>query len=126
MLLRLLPETLFHQKLSQETAQRVRVAQALAEEALIRTHVTNALHFIDLLDPELGFERAIELYVRELMLPEALGAVVINRTLVTLSQPVAPADLVTDDHGATDAPAAPRSELHLADIRFADSRRRRA
>ena len=55
MLLRLLPETLFAPKLSQETAQRVRVAQALAEEALIRTHVANALHFIDLLETELGF-----------------------------------------------------------------------
>jgi len=121
MLLRLLPETLFHPKLSQETAQRVRVAQALAEEALIRTHVANALHFIDLLDPELGFERAIELYVRELMLPEALGAVVINRTLVTLSQPAPFAGAAADDDGATSAPAAPS-----ADLRFPESRRRRA
>ena len=121
MLLRLLPETLFHPKLSQETAQRVRVAQALAEEALIRTHVANALHFIDLLDPELGFERAIDLYVRELLLPEALGAVVVNRTLVTLSQPAPLASTLSDEHGATDLPAAPSTE-----IRFPDSRRRRA
>ena len=121
MLLRLLPETLFAPKLSQETAQRVRVAQALAEEALIRTHVANALHFIDLLETELGFERAIDLYVRELMLPETLGAVVINRTLVTLSQPASFDAATADESGATSLPAAPLSE-----IRLSDSRRRRA
>ena len=126
MLLRLLPETLFAPKLSQETAQRVRVAQALAEEALIRTHVANALHFIELLDPELGFERAIDLYVRELMLPEALGAVVMNRTLVTLSQPTSPGTADDHDSGATSVPAAPLSDIHLSDIRLSNSRRRRA
>ena len=49
---KLFPETLFPRKLSTDAEQRLRLVQARAEEALIRTHVENALLFVDTLWPD--------------------------------------------------------------------------
>jgi hypothetical protein len=91
MLNRLFPETLFPRKLSADAEQRVRLAQARAEEALIRTHVENALHFVDTLAPDVGYERALDIYVRELALPDPLASVVVTRALVSLGDALHPA-----------------------------------
>jgi hypothetical protein len=63
-LAKLFPETLFPRKLSVDAEQRLRLAQARAEEALIRAHVDNALMFVDTLATDVGFERALNIYVR--------------------------------------------------------------
>ncbi len=81
---KLFPETLFPRKLSDDAEQRLRLAQARAEESLIRTHVENALMFVDVLAPEAGYERALDIYVRELSVPEPLATVVATRALVAL------------------------------------------
>jgi hypothetical protein len=91
MLNRLFPESLFPRKLSADAEQRVRLAQARAEEALIRTHVENALHFVDTLASEIGYERALDIYVRELTLPDPLASVVVTRALVALGEGLRPA-----------------------------------
>jgi hypothetical protein len=84
MLRRLLPESIFARKLAPEVEHRLRLAQARADEAIVRTHVENALLFVDALAPELPFERALEVYVREMAIPEPLSSVVITRALVAL------------------------------------------
>lgn len=60
---KLFPETLFPAS-SAEAEQRLRLVQARAEEALIRTHVENALLFVDTLTTDVGYERALDIYVR--------------------------------------------------------------
>ncbi|MEQ1691168.1 MAG: hypothetical protein ABMA00_07785, partial [Gemmatimonas sp.] len=49
---KLFPETLFPRKLSADAEQRLRISQARAEEALVRTHVENALLFVETLAPD--------------------------------------------------------------------------
>ncbi len=72
------------------TDRRMRLAQARAEEALVRTHVENALTFVDALAEELPFDRAIDTYIRELAVPEPLASVVVTRVLVVLGRELLP------------------------------------
>jgi hypothetical protein len=90
MLGRLFPETLFPRKLSPSAEKRLRLAQARAEEAIIRAHVDNALMFVDMLAEDLSFDRAIDSYVRVMGLPEPMASVVATRTLVVLGEDLVP------------------------------------
>ncbi len=90
MLERLLPESLFARKLTAAAERRMRLAQARAEEALVRTHVENALTFVDALAEELPFDRAIDTYIREMSVPEPLASVVVTRVLVVLGRDLLP------------------------------------
>jgi hypothetical protein len=87
---RLFPESIFPRKLSPTAESRVRLAQARAEEAVIRAHVDNALMFVDTLAEDLSFDRAIDSYVRVMGIPEPLASVVATRTLVVLGQDLVP------------------------------------
>jgi hypothetical protein len=90
MLGRLFPETLFPRKLTPSAEKRLRLAQARAEEAIIRAHVDNALMFVDMLAEDLSFDRAIDSYVRVMGLPEPMASVVATRTLVVLGEDLSP------------------------------------
>ena len=90
MLGRLFPETLFPRKLTPSAEKRLRLAQARAEEAIIRAHVDNALMFVDMLAEDLSFDRAIDSYVRVMGLPEPMASVVATRTLVVLGEDLVP------------------------------------
>lgn len=105
---KLFPETLFPRKLSADAEQRLRLAQARAEEALIRTHVENALVFVDTLATDVGYERALDIYVREMSVPEPLASVVATRALVALGEAMQPASTGTAD-------AIPLPELRIED-----------
>ena len=87
---RLFPESIFPRKLSPTAESRMRLAQARAEEAVIRAHVDNALMFVDTLAEDLSFDRAIDSYVRVMGIPEPLASVVATRTLVVLGQDLVP------------------------------------
>jgi len=87
----LLPESLFPRKLPAAAERRMRLAQARAEEALVRTHVENALAFVDALAEELPFDRAIDTYIREMSVAEPLASVVATRVLVVLGRELLPA-----------------------------------
>ncbi|GAB1344497.1 hypothetical protein [Gemmatimonas sp.] len=89
-LAKLFPETLFPRKLSADAEQRVRLAQARAEETLVRAHVDNALMFVDTLATDVGYERALDIYVRELAIPDPLASVVVTRALVALGEALVP------------------------------------
>ena len=90
MLGRLFPETLFPRKLTPSAEKRLRLAQARAEESIIRAHVDNALMFVDMLAEDLSFDRAIDSYVRVMGLPEPMASVVATRTLVVLGEDLVP------------------------------------
>lgn len=116
---KLFPETLFPRKLSAEAEQRMRLVQARAEEALIKTHVENALVFVDTLAPDVGYERAIDIYVRELGVPDPLASVVATRALVVLGDALVPSN--ENEESQVEEPPLPA--LRLDD---AAARRKRA
>ncbi len=87
---RLFPERIFGRKLEPAAERRLRLALARAEEAMVRSHVDNALMFVDVLAEDMTFDRAIDTYVREMAIPEPLASVVATRTLVVLGQELVP------------------------------------
>ncbi len=88
MLDRLFPASIFPRRLDEAGEKRLRLAQARAEEAIVRAHVDNALMFVDALAEDLSFDRAIETYVRVMGIPEPLASTVATRTLVVLGDDV--------------------------------------
>jgi hypothetical protein len=87
---RLFPENLFPRKLDPTAERRMRLAQARAEESIIRAHVDNALMFVDTLAEDLSFDRAIDTYIRVMGIPEPLASTIATRTLVVLGQDLVP------------------------------------
>ncbi len=116
---KLFPETLFPRKLSADAEQRLHLVQARAEEALIRTHVENALLFVDTLSTDVGYERALDIYVREMGVPDPLASVVATRALVALGEALVP--VVTrpavNDEGTAEAVPMPKLRLDEAAAR---------
>ena len=124
---RLFPESIFPRKLNPTAERRMRLAQARAEESLIRAHVDNALMFVDTLAEDLSFDRAIDTYVRVMGVPEPLASTVATRALVVLGQELVPyrrraredgTDPGTEEDG--------RPKLRLDDVSDARQRIRRA
>jgi hypothetical protein len=87
---RLFPEAIFGRKLTPSAEKRLRLAQARAEESVIRAHVDNALMFVDTLAEDLSFDRAIDTYVRVMGIPEPMASVIVTRTLVVLGEELVP------------------------------------
>jgi len=87
---KLFPERIFARKLNTAAEKRMRLAQARAEESIIRVHVDNALMFVDTLAEDVPFDRAIETYVRVMGIPEPLASTVVTRSLVTLGEDLVP------------------------------------
>ena len=107
---RLFPERIFGRKLEPAAERRLRLAQARAEEGIVRAHVDNALMFVDTLAEDLTFDRAIDTYIREMAIPEPLASTVATRTLVVLGQ-----DLVPYRRRAMDETEEERPKLRLND-----------
>jgi hypothetical protein len=87
---RLFPESIFARKLGPAAEKRLRLAQARAEEAIIRAHVDNALMFVDALTEDMSFDRAIDTYIRVMGVPEPMAGVVATRALVVLGDELVP------------------------------------
>ena len=101
---RFFPERIFRHKLEPAAERRLRLAQARAEEAIVRAHVDNALMFVDTLAEDLSFDRAIDTYIREMSIPEPLASTVATRTLVILGQDLVPYRRRAVDEGESDRP----------------------
>ena len=102
---RFFPDSIFSKKLSTTAERRMRLAQARAEESIIRAHVDNALMFVDTLAEDLSFDRAIDTYIRVMGVPEPLASTVATRALVVLGQ-----DLVPYRRRARESGAAPTED----------------
>lgn len=87
---RLFPESIFGRRMEPAAERRLRLSLARAEEAIVRSHVDNALMFVDVLAEDMTFDRAIDTYVREMAIPEPLASTVATRTLVVLGQELVP------------------------------------
>ena len=87
---RLFPDSIFGRKLGDAAEKRLRLAQARAEESIIRAHVDNALMFVDALTEDMSFDRAIDTYIRVMGVPEPMAGVVATRALVILGDELVP------------------------------------
>jgi hypothetical protein len=115
---RFFPERIFRRKLEPAAERRVRLAQARAEESIIRTHVDNSLMFVDTLAEDMTFDRAIDVYIREMSIAEPLASTVATRALVILGQDLVPyrrRAVAGDGDGSGDAQADDRPKLRLND-----------
>lgn len=110
---RFFPERIFRRKLEPAAERRLRLAQARAEEAIIRAHVDNALMFVDTLAEDLTFDRAIDSYIREMAIPEPLASTVATRTLVVLGQDLVPYRRRAVEGGGGDDGTDDRPKLRL-------------
>src|SRR5215218_2515626 len=126
MLGRLFPESLFPRKLDPTAERRIRLAQARAEESVIRAHVDNALMFMDTLAEDLPFDRAIDTYIRVMGIPEPLASTVATRALVVLGQDLVPFRRRQRSTGEGDEMREPvgKPKLRLDDAADARARRR--
>jgi hypothetical protein len=113
---RLFPENIFARKIDPSAERRLRLAQARAEESIIRAHVDNALMFVDTLAEDLTFDRAIDSYVRQMSIPEPLASTVATRTLVVLGQ-----DLVPYRRRSRDDAGAPSTDESRPPLRLGEA-----
>jgi hypothetical protein len=120
---RLFPESIFSRKIDPGAERRLRLAQARAEESIIRSHVDNALMFVDTLAEDMTFDRAIDSYVRQMSIPEPLASTVATRTLVILGQDLVPYRRRSrEDAGAPAVDEASRPPLRLGESAEARAR----
>ena len=122
MLERLLPESIFPRKINPNAERRLRLAQARAEESVVRAHVDNALMFVDTLAEDFSFDRAIDTYIRVMGIPEPLASTVATRALVELGQDLVPYRRRARENDEGDDDARPRLRITDAEAR----QRRRA
>jgi hypothetical protein len=90
--------------------ERINLAAARTEDAMLETHVENALIFVKALGDEASASDAVEHYINTMMLAEGLGDVVYNRAL----RLIADAELPPVEGGAgrvaaAEAPAATKT-----------------
>ena len=109
---RFFPENIFARKIDPSAERRLRLAQARAEESIIRAHVDNALMFVDTLAEDMTFDRAIDSYVRQMAIPEPLASTVATRTRVVLGQDLVPYRRRSREDGMT-TPDESRPALRL-------------
>lgn len=107
----LFPESIFGRKLHPNAERRLRLAQARADETIIRAHVDNALMFVDTLAEDLSFDRAIDTYIRVMGIPEPLASAVATRALVTLGRDLVPFRRRAREEGDEDVETKPRVRL---------------
>lgn len=119
----LFPESLFGRKLNPNAERRLRLAQARADETIIRAHVDNALMFVDTLAEDLSFDRAIDTYIRVMAIPEPLASAVATRALVTLGRDLVPFRRRAREEGEEDVETRPRVRLDDAAARQRSIRR---
>jgi hypothetical protein len=120
------PESIFARKLPPDADRRMRLAQARAEESIVRAHVDNALMFMDTLAEDMSFDRAIDTYIRVMGIPEPLASTIATRALVVLGQDLVPFRRRQRTNGDGDATEEPlgKPKLRLDDAAEARARRR--
>lgn len=77
-------------RVQDELRERINLAAARTEDALLETHVHNALNFTKALSAELSASEAIETYLETMMLPEGVADVIYNRALRLIADKVLP------------------------------------
>ncbi|HSJ15579.1 MAG TPA: hypothetical protein VK939_14240 [Longimicrobiales bacterium] len=74
------------QRQSEETERVIGLALARSEEAIIRTHVENAISFAALLENHVPLDRGVQQYLGAVVLTGCRGQVVFQRTMARLAE----------------------------------------
>lgn len=77
-------------RINEELRFMIELEGARAEEALLYTHVENALSFVDLLDEEMTAPESVDLYIDALEVRDSSAEVVYHLTLARLAERVLP------------------------------------
>lgn len=78
-------------RVNSDLRRRIEFIAARTEVALIKTHVSNALHFVDFLEGEVNERESVELYLDALDVRESIAEVVYYLSLSRLADDVLPA-----------------------------------
>lgn len=73
------------QRRNEELERNVQLALARSEEAVIRTHVENAIGFVALLEDQLALDRAVQQYLGAVALTGGRAQAVFQRTMAKLA-----------------------------------------
>ncbi|HEX6941224.1 MAG TPA: hypothetical protein VF158_17645 [Longimicrobiales bacterium] len=80
----------FRGRINENLRRWIELEAARTEVALLGSHVENALSFVEILDEELPFTEAVELYLEALDVRESIGEVVYYLTLARLNERLIP------------------------------------
>lgn len=86
------PNPLSTRRLPDPVRRRLEVSTAMSWEALVEAHIEQADQFVDLLSGRLGFAEAVDRYLREMRVPDAMAPSVRTRVLVSLEDTAASVD----------------------------------
>ncbi len=77
-------------RVNDELRRWIELHAARAEVSVLETHVGNALHFVEILEDEVPFNEAVELYLEGLEVRDSVAEVVYHFTLARLSDRLLP------------------------------------
>jgi hypothetical protein len=77
-------------RVNEDLRRRIEFIAARTEVALLHTHVDNALHFVDFLEPEMNERQGIELYLDALDVRDAIAEVVYYLSLASIADQILP------------------------------------
>jgi len=104
-------------RVNDDLRQRIELAAARTEVALLRKHTDNALAFADVLEEELSLPEAVQIYVQSLDLRDSIAEVVYYLTLAQIADRRLPPRRATARRAAEPAVGgpSPRPELRVVD-----------
>ena len=73
-------------RVNEDLRKFVELTAARTEVAILNTHVENALNFVELLEKDMSFNEAVELYLESLEVRESVAEVAYYLTLARLSE----------------------------------------
>jgi hypothetical protein len=101
-------------RVQEELRNRINLSAARTEDALLETHVDNALIFVRALAKQTNEPEAVELYLETMMLPEGVADVIYNRALGRIADRVLPkvpeGEVASEDVEIPTAPASKAGE----------------
>ena len=100
-------------RVNEDLRQRIELAAARTEVALLRRHTDNALAFVDVLEEELSLPEAVQIYVQALDLRESIAEVVYYLTLAQIADRRLPPRRATARRGKEPAVAGPAAQPEL-------------
>ena len=103
-------------RVKEDLRHRIDLAAARTEDAVLETHVENALTFVKALSDDVSEPEAVDIYLDLMGIPEGVGDVIYNRVLRSIADAVLPPVPHTSERGrsagsSTRADASPGVEI---------------
>lgn len=102
-------------RVNEDLRRWVELAAARTEVALLETHVENALNFVEMLEKELPFTEAVELYLEALDVRDSIAEVAYFMALTRLADDILPRAGAATERSAGVRAAAEERRLRVVD-----------